>query len=137
MFKVSIKNQANQETHSGIFTTMQLAQDWIDLNIANNSWGMPDRWVSFNTGSPDPGYTDERIVEDTLSGQDIIEYFYPCLYTVTTTDITSQVNAEKESREALEYLQSTDWYIIREMDTGEVCPANIRTARALARTKVL
>lgn len=136
MFKVSIKNQLNQETHAGTFTTRQLADEWVDSNVANNSWGLPDRWLSFTT-APDPGYTDERIVEDSITGEDRIEYFYPCLYTVTITDITAQANAEKESREALEYLEATDWYIIREMDTGEVCPANIKTARALARTKVL
>ena len=136
MFKVSIKNQSNEETNGGLFDTRQLADEWVELNVSNNSWGLPERWLSFNT-SPEAGYTDERIFEDPVTGEDVVQYFYPCLYTVTITDVTAQANAEKESREALEYLASTDWYIIREMDTGEVCPANIKTARALARTKVL
>jgi len=35
-----------------------------------------------------------------------------------------------------EYLNSTDWYIIREVDNGTACPQNIKDARAAARLKI-
>lgn len=44
---------------------------------------------------------------------------------------------ELDSQEALKYLAQTDWYIIREMDSGVPCPAEIKTLRAQARSKVL
>jgi hypothetical protein len=39
--------------------------------------------------------------------------------------------------EALEYLKATDYLIIREMDSGQPCPAEIKQLRAAARLKVL
>ena len=44
---------------------------------------------------------------------------------------------EKESHEASIYLKNTDWYVIREMDSGVLCPQDIKDARALARSKVI
>lgn len=42
----------------------------------------------------------------------------------------------REIAEARGYLASTDWYIIREFETGKPTPANIKAARADARTKL-
>ncbi len=39
--------------------------------------------------------------------------------------------------EARMYLLSTDWYIIREMDSGIACPSDIKTARSAARSRIL
>jgi hypothetical protein len=33
MFKVSIKNQDNQETNAGVFPTEEAAQEWYDYNL--------------------------------------------------------------------------------------------------------
>lgn len=41
------------------------------------------------------------------------------------------------NREALGYLASTDWYIIREIDSGEPCPDEIKSARAEARARIV
>lgn len=55
----------------------------------------------------------------------------------THTYIIADNSAEKESQEAAIYLKNTDWYIIREIDSGIACPQHIKDARALARTKVI
>jgi hypothetical protein len=47
-----------------------------------------------------------------------------------------QKKLKKEKLEAQRYLDSTDWYIVREMDTGTPCPTEIKTARAEARLKL-
>lgn len=39
--------------------------------------------------------------------------------------------------EAQKYLASTDWYIIREMDSGVACPQDIKDARAAARASII
>jgi hypothetical protein len=58
-------------------------------------------------------------------------------YTVEVVDITEAVALEKLSTEALRYLESTDWYIIRELDAGVPCPVEVKQARAEARSKVV
>ena len=58
-------------------------------------------------------------------------------YTIEIIDITAQVEQEKTNAEALAYLASTDWMVIREMDSGVVCPADIKAARAAARAKIV
>ncbi len=46
-------------------------------------------------------------------------------------------NSREESIQASEYLKQTDWYIIRELDTGVPCPTEIRAARQSARAKII
>jgi hypothetical protein len=58
-------------------------------------------------------------------------------YTVEIEDITAQVAQDAINAEALAYLASTDWLIIREVDAGVPCPADIKTLRAEARAKVV
>ena len=58
-------------------------------------------------------------------------------YTVEIIDITAQAEQEKINAEALAYLASTDWMVIREMDSGLPCPADVKTARAAARAKIV
>jgi len=43
---------------------------------------------------------------------------------------------EELNEEALAYLFSTDWYVIRRSDTGEPIPEDITLARAAARTRI-
>jgi hypothetical protein len=61
----------------------------------------------------------------------------PTEYTVEIEDITAQVAQEAINAEALAYLASTDWIIIREVDSGIICPTEIKELRAEARAKVV
>ena len=61
----------------------------------------------------------------------------PAEYTVEIEDITAQVAQEAINAEALAYLASTDWLIIREVDAGVPCPAEIKAERAAARARVI
>lgn len=58
-------------------------------------------------------------------------------YTVEIEDITAILELQSLSTEALRYLESTDWMIIREIDAGILCPAEVKQARAEARTRVV
>lgn len=44
---------------------------------------------------------------------------------------------EKININALNYLSSTDWYIIREQETGEPTPQEIKDERAAARLRIV
>lgn len=50
----------------------------------------------------------------------------------TAMDLAHSLN-----REGKQYLESTDWLIIREMDSGVACPDEVRALRAAARLKVI
>lgn len=58
-------------------------------------------------------------------------------YTIEILDITAQVEQEKINAEALAYLVSTDWMVIREVDSGLPCPADIKAERAAARARIV
>jgi len=66
-----------------------------------------------------------------------MEYFLEAEYTIEIFDVTAEMNQEKQNKEALKYLTETDWYIIREMDSGVPCPVDIKQERALARSKII
>jgi len=61
----------------------------------------------------------------------------PAQYTIEITDITAEVEQEKTNANALAYLSSTDWYAIREAETGVKMPENIKQARAAARASII
>jgi hypothetical protein len=58
-------------------------------------------------------------------------------YTIEIEDISAKLEQERINREALEYLASTDWLIIRELDAGIVCPADVKQARSEARARIV
>lgn len=47
------------------------------------------------------------------------------------------ITQEKINEEARAYLRNTDWYIIRELDSGELCPEDIKAGRAAARARII
>lgn len=70
---------------------------------------------------------------------DIVEVDNSYVITVNADKKAARIAAKEAieaNRAAKAYLASTDWYIIREMDTGEPCPQEIKTARAAARAQI-
>lgn len=57
-------------------------------------------------------------------------------YTVEIEDITAKLEQDKINAESLKYLASTDWLIIRELDSGMPCPAEIKALRQAAREAI-
>ena len=57
-------------------------------------------------------------------------------YTVEIEDITEKLEQEKVNAEAMAYLASTDWLIVRQMDSGVMCPEDIKLARQAARDRI-
>ena len=58
-------------------------------------------------------------------------------YSVEIEDISAKVQQNKDNAEALAYLDETDWMIIREVDAGVPCPADVKAKRAEARAKIV
>ena len=156
MKKVTIKNKQGV---IGWGAEMLDPTAWIAECIASNAWGKPERWVLHKDELMAESYDEadvleERIVED-MPAMDavmddagaIVQEAIPARthkevklraeYTVEIEDITAMVELQSLSTEALRYLESTDWMIIREIDAGIPCPAEVKQARAEARTKVV
>lgn len=53
--------------------------------------------------------------------------------TKTETDIAK----ESETANAIAYLKETDWYVIRNLETGKIVPSDIAEARKKARLIIL
>jgi hypothetical protein len=58
-------------------------------------------------------------------------------YTIEIKDISQQIEQERINNESLAYLASTDWLIIREMDSGLACPAEVKALRQAAREAII
>lgn len=132
MKKVSIKKQGI-ETHGA---QMEDPTAWIAQEVANNSWGLPDRWLPDSPMSP---LSDEEKAKatETRVVDDVTEYFFPAEYTIEITDITAEIEQEKANAEALKYLAETDWLMIRELEIGKPMPEEIKIKRQQARDKVV
>ena len=50
--------------------------------------------------------------------------------------VAVEQTAAQKIAEAKIYLSSTDWYVIREADSGKVMPSDIKTKRAKARQDI-
>lgn len=51
--------------------------------------------------------------------------------------IEKKAKQEKINVEAKQYLQKTDWLIVRALDSGIPCPTEIKVARAQARASIV
>ena len=118
--------------------------------------GKPERWVLHKDELLLTGYSAEQVAEaydeaDVLAEE--IREAVPATeeapavtqkwvqlkaeYTIEIEDITAQVSQQAVNAEALAYLASTDWLIIREVDAGVPCPAEIKAERAAARARIV
>ena len=55
----------------------------------------------------------------------------------THTAAIAALNQVQINNEARTYLASTDWMILREADSGILCPVEIKAARAAARLRII
>lgn len=133
MIKVEIKKQ-DVVTNQAKFETQELAEAWVNQESLNGSFGKIDRWLK------ESDFDDETIEQsvDSREGSDSqMEYKFLKEFDVVYTDVTSDELAKKESIEAKKFLNDTDWYCARFVDSGTVIPQEIKDLRAAARLKVI
>ena len=73
-----------------------------------------------------PGWRFEAVLPPSVNE------LYALIPTASAAQEQEQINAE-----ALAYLASTDFYILREMDNGVPCPAEIKAERQAARERIV
>ncbi len=139
MKKITIKNKLGV---AGWGAEMADPTAWIAECVASCAWGKPERWVLHkDEAALIESYDDADVLEeemrDTLEGVAQKWVKLKAEYTIEIEDITAQVAQEAINAEALAYLASTDWIIIREMDSGVACPEDVKQKRAEARARIL
>ena len=156
MKKIIIKNKAGV---AGWGAQMEDPTEWIAECVAVNAWGKPERWVLHKDEPMAEAYDDADVLEDrtdeiepsveaVLDDQGVeVSPAIPAVtqkwvklkaeYTVEIEDITAQVAQQAINAEALAYLALTDWYIIREIDQGTPCPAEVKAERTSARARIV
>ena len=156
MKKVIVKNLVGIQTHGA---EMEDPTAWISECVAVNAWGKPERWVLHKDEPMAEAYDDADVLEErtdeiqpaveaVLDDQGVeVSPSIPAVtqkwvklkaeYTIEIEDITAQVAQEAINAEALAYLASTDWLVIREVDAGTPCPADVKAERAAARARIV
>lgn len=140
MKKISVlkNNQIVQQT---------IAEDAqkIIAEISNSGfWGKQERWVLHKSEQNSEIYADSDVIDEEIRydkdyENNIIQQRWVKLkaeYTIEVSDITEQLTQQKINDEALQYLKNTDWYIIRELDSGVQCPELVKQNRANARIRI-
>lgn len=149
MFKVQITKN-NIVTNIAQFATELEAQAWLDAESANGSFGKIQREVReikivdadgvetiFLDNNEDISLSMSIRDQYDLEGNIIRYHTLPAEFTSAITDITAQALAEKESADALKYLNDTDWMLLRELDGGTAMTLEVKALRAAARLKVI
>lgn len=118
----------NVVSHLGQFETEQELNAWLEKHIAKNTFGLPERQVEVV-----PAVFDEQGNEVSPAQFETL----PAEYEIVIEDISAQVEQQKINAEALSFLNSTDWYVVRFMEKGTPIPSDISAQREEARLKIV
>lgn len=143
MYKINIKKD-NIITHSAQFTTEQQCYDFLNSNASTGAFGKMLREVrqitniiddvpvtSLVTGEDMSLSMSSRV--ETILGEDVTFHTLPADYTHEILDITLQVVAEKESQEAQQLLNTTDYKVLRHIrQQALTLPTTLTQAEYLA-----
>ena len=114
---VKVKNIHNQD-FGGQFESDQEMQAWIDLCIEKDLWGKKEHTVTelVEISPAKEAEFDENGVEispyEDAVYEEVTKHF-PVEYTIEIEDISAQVEQEKINQEALQFLASSDYKILR------------------------
>ena len=130
MFTLFIRESDNYITGYGDFSSTEDRDNYLEANNINK---YVDLRVSLDKVIPNSKYYDS-----------IYGYMYIWNESEGKVEFSPEngkeaivrYNLEKEISELEEYLKDTDWYAIREAETGEKSPGEVKEKRAAARLKI-
>lgn len=97
----------------------------------------PESTIQVQKELEDGSIVIEDEVVPAAEEQFYMEYKFAAEYDVEVEDVSAQVEQEAVNKAALEYLASTDWMIVREVEGGSLCPVEVKQARAAARARIV
>lgn len=142
MFKIQIKNLQNIVTHQAQFESEQSCLDWLNVVKVTGAFGKLQRNVKeISEGVLDNNEDISKSIGSVemtdVLGNIIKIHNLPQEFSHEIIDISDELLAQQESDNALKYLASTDWMVVRKAETGVDYPQEIKDLRAAARLKVL
>jgi hypothetical protein len=141
MFKMKVTFKNAPGVESVYISESSDFNEIVTVNSVSGKWGKPERWQLYKDEPMAEAYDDADVLEEeirpNLDGSEQKWVKLKAEYTVEIEDITAQVAQEAINAEALAYLASTDWLVIREVDAGTPCPADIKAERAAARARIV
>jgi hypothetical protein len=106
---------------------MELVGEYLKDHVANEDESInPEAFSIANINDPASSFWRMSIAKPTLEQLEALR-----------ADLDPRKVLMAESAAALKFLAETDYLIIREMDSGVPCPAEIKAARQAAREKVI
>ena len=82
-------------------------------------------------------YEVNRILVSEEETEEVDVLVEPAEFTFEVSDLTEKLEQERINAEARAYLASTDWYVVRQAESGAPIPTDILYKRAEARAKVI
>lgn len=135
MIQVSIK-RSEQITNQASFPTMEEAQAWLSHHEGMKSFGEPAQTIQQQV-ELSPAVIDEEGNELSPAVMEMQEVHIPGSYEVEILDITSQLEQQAINAEALAFLVSTDWMVIRAAERGEELSPEFKAERQAARNRIV
>lgn len=106
MIKVNILKYGTI-TNSGTFDSQELADAWVNQEIANGSWGMPERWVR-EEQEDISGALETREIESDVDNS-FMEYLLPAQYLIEQEDLGNAPLMETLRIQRNILLTKSDW----------------------------
>jgi len=123
MFKVSITNKKQNLLWEAKFESQELAQEWLEKQT-----GKPHRLPEMKVLD-----LDKEGNQQFDENEKVLLKTVPAEFTSEIIDISHEVLIEKEKSEARKLLSSTDWMVIRFIDSGVEIPKEIKDKREESR----
>ena len=123
MFKVSITNVKQNLFWEAKFESQELAQEWLEKQT-----GKPHRLPEMAV--PD---LDKEGNQQFDENEKVLLKTIPAEFTSEIVDISHEVMIEEAKSAARKLLSSTDWMVIRFMDSGIEIPKEIKSKREESR----
>lgn len=135
MIQVSVKRNG-QLTNQASFSTIQEAEAFISYHEGIKSFGQPAQIIKTQVEtSPAVLAEDGSVIQEAVI--EIQEQHIPSDYEIVIEDITAKIAQEQINAEALKFLAESDFYIIRQLDSGVPCPEEIKAQRQAARERIV
>ena len=100
MKRISIFKK-NILTNKAQFETQSEVDTWLAKHIAKNTFGLPER--------------PELMLEEATGEMIPTGNILPAEYTIEITDISEQIELQKQSEEALRFLNQSDFKVLRHL----------------------
>ena len=122
--------------------------DDYDLSVATNERTVEvspaveessyDTYASYDEDGVGIGEVIETVIVPSRQAITQVVVDLPAEYSdPTPVDVTSELQQKATNEASRKLLADTDWYIIRESETGVVCPQEIKDQRAAARLAIV